>query len=117
MDVDGIKRGDVLLVNLPYDKMGGSVQGGTRYCIVVSNNSGNKYSPILEVIPLTSSQTKRLLPTHLWIKGFGLPKDSLVLAEQITTISKIKVIKKVGQVNDEKVMKEINKRICISLGL
>ena len=117
MDMDKIKRGDILLVSLPSDKMGGSVQGGTRYCIVVSNNLGNKYSTVLEVIPLTSSQTKRILPTHLWIEGFGLKKKSLVLAEQITTISKMRVIKKIGSIDDDRIIKEINKRICISLGL
>lgn len=114
MDVNTIERMDILLVN--FSKGIGSEQNGTRYCVVVSNNTGNKRSTILEVIPFTSQQ-KRVLPTHLDISGFGLTKQSTLLAEQVTTISKMRVIRKVGKITDEEVIREINKKIIVSLGL
>ena len=114
MEVNTIGRRYILLVN--FSKGIGSEQNGTRYCVVVSNNVGNKRSTILEVIPFTSQQ-KRVLPTHLDISGFGLTKQSTLLAEQVTTISKMRVIRKVGKITDEDVIREINKKIIVSLGL
>ena len=47
-----IKRGDIYLVDLG-DNIG-SVQKGERPAIVVQNDKGNKYSPTITVIPITT---------------------------------------------------------------
>ena len=64
----------------------GSVQGGKRPCIVVSNNIGNKFSNIVTIVPITS-QTKKDLPTHLNIFTSQGVKG-IALGEQIQTIPK-----------------------------
>ena len=81
-----IKRGDIFYADL--DPVVGSEQGGTRPVLVVQNNVGNKYSPTLVVLPLSTAK-KNHLPTHIHIKGSkALPKDSVVRAEQIRTIDR-----------------------------
>lgn len=89
----------------------GSVQSGYRPGIVIQNNIGNKYSPTLIAIPLTSKIKNLDQATHLLIesnKENGLKMDSMLLAEQISTIDK-KRAKKVGTISDRKLQKSIFK--------
>ena len=129
MDVNLIKRLDIIWVDFGNQKLRGSIQSGLRPAVVISNNVGNRHSGILEVatildnideyisvIPLTSKE-KRSMPTHLWIEGFGLKGRSLILGEQITTISKMQVKNIVGRITDDEIADKINKIIQISLGL
>ena len=129
MDVNAIKRLDIIWVDFGNQRLKGSIQSGLRPAVVVSNNVGNRHSGILEVatildsmdeylrvIPLTSKE-KRSMPTHLWIEGFGLKGRSLILGEQITTISKMQVKNIVGRITDDEIIDKINKIIQISLGL
>ena len=46
-----VARGDILLVN--FGNPTGSEQGGVRPAIVVQNDKGNKYSPTVQVAPIT----------------------------------------------------------------
>jgi hypothetical protein len=59
--------------------------------------------------------TKSRIPTHCEIKAgnFGLTKDSVVLAEQIRTLDKSRIIKRVGKV-DELTALKIEKAMKIS---
>ena len=129
MDVNLIKRMDIIWVDFGNQRLKGSIQSGLRPAVVVSNNVGNRHSGILEVatildgadeylrvIPLTSKE-KRSMPTHLWIEGFGLKGRSLILGEQITTISKMQVKNIVGRITDDEIIDKINRIIQISLGL
>lgn len=89
-----IKRGDVFYADL--DPIIGSEQGGIRPVLVVQNNVGNKYSPTLVVLPISSAK-KNNMPTHIHICGSKmLPKDSIVLAEQIRTIDRERLLRYVG---------------------
>ena len=56
-----IKRGDIFLADL--GEYIGSVQRGERPVLVVQNNKGNKYSPTVTVIPITTKihKSKELL--------------------------------------------------------
>ena len=66
---------------------------------------------------VTSQMTKAKLPTHIELRQgqFGLPKDSVVLLEQIRTLDKRRLKEKLGQL-DEKTMEKVDKAILISLG-
>ena len=58
-----IKRGDIFLADL--GESIGSVQRGERPVLVVQNNKGNKYSPTVTVIPITTKIHKsKEFPTH-----------------------------------------------------
>lgn len=61
-----VKRGDVFYADL--DPIIGSEQGGIRPVLVVQNNVGNKYSPTLVVLPISSAK-KNNMPTHIYISS------------------------------------------------
>lgn len=68
-------------------------QSGKRPGLVFQNNTGNKYSPNIIALPLTSVLKKADMPTHVIIPAneTGLFKDSMVLCENPTCISKDKI--------------------------
>ena len=60
---------------------------------------------------------KNHLPTHIHIKGSkALPKDSIVLAEQIRTIDRYRLKNYVGSV-DLELMEKVEKAMKISVGV
>lgn len=89
-----VKRGDLYYADL--SPVIGSEQGGVRPVLIIQNDVGNKYSPTVIVSAITSQINKAKLPTHIEINAqdFGLPKDSVVLLEQIRTIDKKDLEKK-----------------------
>lgn len=93
-----IKFGEIYLASLIGD---GHEQRGTRAVIIAQNNIGNKYSPTVEIIPLSSRINKaRHLPTHVYIKANSstcLRMDSIALVEQPKTIDKSKLIHRIGE--------------------
>ena len=109
-----VKRGDIFYTDL--DPIIGSEQGGIRPVLVVQNNVGNKYSPTIVVLPLSSAK-KHDLPTHIHICGSKmLPKKSIVLAEQIRTIDRNRLLRYVGSVGLE-IMEKVDRAVKISIGV
>ncbi len=111
-----VKRGDVFYADL--SPVVGSEQGGVRPVLVIQNDIGNKYSPTIIVAAITSQINKAKLPTHVEISApeYGLPKDSVVLLEQVRTIDKKRLKEKIGRFNDE-MMAKVDECLKISLGL
>ncbi|CCQ96810.1 MULTISPECIES: type II toxin-antitoxin system PemK/MazF family toxin [Bacillota] len=111
-----VKRGDVFYADL--SPVVGSEQGGVRPVLVIQNDIGNKYSPTIIVAAITSQINKAKLPTHVEISApeYGLPKDSVVLLEQVRTIDKKRLREKIGRFNDE-MMEKVDDCLKISLGL
>ena len=109
------KRGQVYYVDLTDAK--GAEQGKLRPCIVVSNNMGSKYAPILTVVPVTS-KTKKPLPTHVTIinEEAGLAKGGTILCEQIRTIDKKRVGSYMGELHPDTVA-VMNSAIKIALAV
>jgi mRNA interferase MazF len=71
----------------------GSEQQGWRPGLVFQNNTGNRYSPNIIALPLTSCLKKASQPTHVVLPGKenGLPKDSMVLCENPERMSKERI--------------------------
>ncbi|MDR1138709.1 MAG: type II toxin-antitoxin system PemK/MazF family toxin [Clostridiales bacterium] len=113
---DEILRGEIYYADL--SPVFGSEQGGMRPVLVVQNNIGNKFSPTIIVCAITSQLTKARLPTHIEIAEgqFGLPKDSVVLLEQIRTVDKRRLKDKVGCL-DQIYLNKVDKALIVSLGL
>ncbi len=100
---------DVIFAEFP--ESDGSKQSGYRPALVMQNNIGNKFSPTLIVLPLTKKIKNIEQPTHLLIErnsDNGLTFDSMLLAEQITTIDKTKA-KKIGRISNRELQKSIFK--------
>lgn len=110
-----VKRGEIYYADL--SPVIGSEQAGVRPVLIVQNDVGNKFSPTIIAIAITSKQ-KVKLPTHIEIEGtkYGLDKDSVILAEQIRTLDKKRLREKVGKV-DEETMEKVKKAIEISFGI
>lgn len=109
-----VKRGDVFYADL--EPTIGSEQGGIRPVLVVQNNIGNKYSPTVVVLPISSAK-KSEMPTHIRIcSSKMLSKDSVIMAEQIRTIDRNRLQKYVGSV-DLEIMKKVETAMKISIGV
>lgn len=93
-----IKRGDIFLADM--NPAIGSEQGGVRPVLIIQNNMGNKHSPTTMVACLTTKRnSKKHLSTHYLLPYIkGLKEPSMVLFEQIFTIDKSRLIKKVARV-------------------
>lgn len=111
-----LKRGDIVLVNL--DPIKGSEQGGIRPCLIIQNDYGNMYSPLTIIAPLTSKEFTKEYPTNVFVikKDSNLDKDSTILLNQIKTIDKSRIIKKLTKL-DNIFMEKVDLAIKISLGL
>ena len=110
-----IKRGSIFYYDLGVTV--GSVQNGVRPVMIVQNDIGNSYSPTIIVAPITSAPKKHYIPTHVYIgKQFGLTEDSMLLAEQLTTISKNSLRDFIGMATND-FMCQVDRALAISIGL
>ena len=109
-----IKRGEIDYADL--SPVVGSEQGGIRPVLVIQNDVGNKYSPTIIAAAITSQLSKARLPTHIELDTTtGLPRDSVVLTEQLRTLDKQRLKDKIG-VLDNRAMTKVNNALMISLG-
>ena len=111
-----MRRGDVYYADLR--PVIGSEQGGIRPVLIIQNDVGNKHSPTVICAAITSQMNKAKLPTHIALSAaeYALPKDSVILLEQIRTIDKQRLKEKVCHLDDG-MMKKVDHSLIISLGL
>ena len=111
-----VKRGDIFYADL--SPVVGSEQGGVRPVLIVQNDTGNRHSPTVIAAAITSQTGKARLPTHISLApaSCGLPKESVILLEQIRTLDKRRLREHMGRV-DETMMKQVDTAIAVSFGL
>ena len=116
MDNSVVNRGDIFYADL--SPVVGSEQGGVRPVLIVQNDTGNRHSPTVIAAAITSQTGKARLPTHLSPAALRcvLPKDSVVLLEQIRPLDKRRLREHMGRV-DETMMKQVDTAIAVSFGL
>ena len=107
-----ILRGEIYYVR-PASVNVGSEQIAGRPAIVVSNDKANQYSPVVEMVYLTT-QPKNLLPTHVDITSVERP--SIALCEQIHSVSKNRIGGFITKCTDTE-MAMVDGALCVSLGL
>lgn len=113
-----IRRNEIYFADL--GERFGSEQAGIRPVLILQNDKGNLASPTTIVAPFTKENKKIFLPTHISIQKDNennLVENSILLLEQIKTIDKTKILKKVGKITDAEIIKKINKGLCVSLGI
>lgn len=114
-----IKRGDILYADLGVQYQG-SMQGGLRPVVVVSNNRANKHSTVLTVVPLsTKIFKKRSLPTHVFVSAYkskGLEQHSIALCEQVTALNYNCIIENIGRVDDDTLVR-ITEAVQVQVGV
>ena len=94
------------------DPVTGAEQKGRRPVLVVSNEEFNQAMPNITVLPLTSTK-RRLYPSEILLPEgkAGQYLESIVMAHQIRTISKQRLGKLLGFLNDTQLRHDINRAI------
>ena len=94
------------------DPVAGVEQKGKRPVIIVSNEEFNQAMPNVTVLPLTSTQ-RRLYPSEILLpeEKAGQLLESIVMAHQIGTISKQRLRRLFGYLDDAQLRHEIHQAI------
>lgn len=100
---------------------GSSVQSGSRPVLVMSNDVANHYSSTLTVIPMTTVMKKLELPTHIPVSEADCQmygshtylRESIALAEQVTTIDKKALRNVLCRVTSAEKQKEIEQALAV----
>lgn len=110
-----MKRGEIYYANL--DPVQGSEQGGMRPVLIIQNDLGNKFSPTVIVLPLTSRMGKTPLRTHVPVLPpmGGLQKPSVILCEQVRTLEKSRLRRFVGALRQDK-LRQVERALSVALG-
>lgn len=110
-------KGDIYYVRIGNNGVG-SEQKGDRYAVIIQNNIGNRYSQTVVVAFITTALHKAKLPTHVSIlpSNSGIPEPSVIMCEQIRTLDKSRLERKVGHLSDMK-KHELDEALCISFDL
>ena len=115
-------RGDIWFADLG-SHPDSSVQGGTRPVVIISNDIGNAHADTVNVIPMTKHLKKPELPCHTQLDPFSvtggsqLLAPSMVLAEQLTTISKYALRTYAGHITDDEAMNRIETAVLSQFAL
>ena len=111
-----VKRGDIYYADL--SPVVGSEQGGMRPVLIIQNDLGNRFSPTVIVLPLTSRTGKTPLRTHVTVfpPCGGLTKPSIILCEQVRTLEKTRLGRRLGAVGAN-AMRGVEKALQVSLDI
>lgn len=109
-------RGMVYWADIPKYDVNPNVQNGRRPVVIVSNNVANCVSNNVTIVPCTTNTDKNPeQPTH-YIMALNSKEDSMVLCEDIITISKSLLAGFMG-ILDEHIMQEIDECLKVALNL
>ncbi len=85
---------------------------------ILQNDVFNRHSPITIVAAITSQFDERLYPTEVLIKApeGGMESDSVVLLNQIRSIDKQRLIKRLGILLPSTI-RQVERALLISFGM
>ena len=108
------RRGEVWVVN--WNPARGSEQAGRRPALIIQNDIGNEKAPTSIVAAISSSV--KIYPMNVEVRPpeGGLKLPSIVKTAQILTVSKDRLEKRLGRLDDER-MSEVDRAIKLSLSL
>jgi len=106
-----MQRGEIWWVNFD-PSVGGEIKK-KRPSVIVSNDASNKFLNRVQVVPLTS-RTERLYPSEALVIFNG--KESKAMADQIATVSKLRLFKRAGVLSEEDMLR-IGEAVKIQLDI
>ncbi|MEP6833513.1 MAG: type II toxin-antitoxin system PemK/MazF family toxin [Gemmatimonas sp.] len=100
----------------------GREQGGeSRPVLIISNDGFNKSFDVVTVLPLTKAANKarRVYPFEVGLPAAaaGNSLESIVMPQQIRTISKARLLSRLGFLNDSNIRRQIEDRMLDHLGI
>lgn len=108
-----VKKWEIYFINL--DPSNGSEQGGKRPVLVISNDAVNNHLPIFTCIPFSSvKEGDKIYPTEIFLtkEESGLSKDSVLMLQQIRTVSVGRIInRKISEIKRASLRDRINNAI------
>lgn len=115
-----VRRWDLFWADL--DPHVGREQGGDRRPVVVISNDGvNASLDVVTVVPATKLEGKRRKPFIFEVvvpPGTITPKHaSILMPQQIRTISTMRLLEKIGTISDPRLQEEIENRVLEHLGI
>jgi len=115
MAVKSIKRGEIYWVKLPLSSKQSKIRElqGPHPCLVVSNDEQNRFSPLITILPFTSSIDK-IYPFQVLTKLKR--RNSIILVDQIRTLDRKRFGERVGEASIE-LMEEVERALHITLAL
>jgi mRNA interferase MazF len=110
------RRGDVFLVT--FDPTIGAEIRKTRPAVVIQNDVGNRAGSTTIVAAITSQVKSPLYPFEVLVPSGegGLGKSSVVLLNQIRTIDRARLVRRLGALRRE-TMARVDEALIVSLGL
>jgi mRNA interferase MazF len=110
--VDGLKRGDVVVVALPKD------YGKPRPALVVQADLFNKTHASVSVIPVTSALVDAPLfrLTAEPSPGNGLRSLSQLMVDKVTTVPRERITRTIGRLEDDLLLR-VNRALALWLGI
>ena len=111
-----VSRGDVVRVRL--DPAEGREIRKTRPAVVVSNQAACRFDSVVQVIPITGLRNRPARPYEALIDSVssGLSKPSRAVANQIRTVAKHRLAKRLGALTAEE-LDALERAVSIQLGL
>jgi len=115
-----MKRGDIVLVNLPQPAdVAGHEQVGSRPALVVQSDANRASLSVVMIVPFTSNLKSQRFQHTILVepsKENGLSVTSVLLVFQLRAIDKQRVTQKIGRLED-KLMEKVNLEMKKLLGL
>ena len=110
------RRGEVYFV--AFDPTRGAEIRKTRPALILQNDIANRSSPITIVAAITSKFDEELYPTEVLVRTpeGGLDADSVVLLNQIRSVDRRRLMRRVGRLVPE-TMRLVDRALVLSLGL
>ena len=110
------RRGEIYRVSL--DPTIGTEIAKTRPALIISNDIGNQFSERVVVAPITSQNTEKIYPFEVLLPAGegGLTQASKALLDQIRSIDKQRLKKRLGTIGSER-MAAVDQAIRLSLAV
>ena len=111
-----LTRGGVVRVRL--DPGEGREIRKTRPAVVLSNSAACRFDSVVQVAPITALPKRPLRPYEAPIdsEASGLSKPSRAVANQIRTIARHRITKRVGRLSPTE-LEDVDRAVAIQLGL